>query len=206
MIPGPPRRELDLTPDRLPRTVWFAAGPPILAAALVWWLRAHWSELPSIYSSESGAGWHESSFRSVRSGIVTFTVFGLWMVAQGIALWYGSARTSAHKALLELSVAGAWQAVLMFSPIYLAGYLQLPWAGLLLCGLSMAAGLTLVIVFARRTRKAAGREMDSYNIGYYFDRHDPALSGPRGLNMGHPWQWALTAGSLLICAIPFFLN
>ena len=33
--------ELDLIPDRMPRTVWFAAGPPIINIAIFCWLAAH---------------------------------------------------------------------------------------------------------------------------------------------------------------------
>jgi hypothetical protein len=193
------QRELDLTPPSLPGTVWLAAGPPLLNAALFSWLRAHWKDLPSIYPPEASPVWHQGALHSVETSMISASLLGLWITAQGIAMWYGSPRSSAHRAFFHSAIATAWAHSLMFPAITLLFNLQLTWPWAALCGAIILGGLVLVAGFAHRIKK----EYKEGELGYgcYFDRHDPVMFGPRGLNIGHPWQWALCAGAL----IPIFL-
>ncbi|MEP7352454.1 MAG: DUF2975 domain-containing protein [Acidobacteriota bacterium] len=191
--------ELDLTPDRLPTSVWTIAGIPLFTAALIYWLSAHWNEFTSIYGPDASPIWHQGSLRTVRSSLVMWCVFGLWNATQGIAMWYGSPRTAAHRAQFSFSMASAWFMPLFMTSVNLAIYLELSWTGLVLCALGAATGIGLLIGFGTHVRKvwkAAGSPMP-VSHGWYADRDDPSMWGPRGTNMGNPWQWALMAGGVL---------
>jgi hypothetical protein len=172
-----------------------------MTAAFLFWLAAHWKELPSIFPPDAGPIWHQGQFQSVKRSLIGFTVLGLWIVAQGVAMWYGSARTTAHRAFFNLAIASQWAHTLMLSAVTIFGSLHLDWFGTTLCG--MATGLSLVIVFAHRLKNASSGVQLGY--GCYFDFDDPTIFGPRGMNMGHPWQWALCAGALIPSLLIFFL-
>lgn len=201
------QRELDLTPDHLPRSLWVAAGIPIFTALLVFWLRGHWQELSYRgYADDPDWLWRRNAYNGIVRGILSFLVFEMWVVAYGLAHWFGWPRTAGREARFNVSIANAWAMALLIPAIQLGITLDLSWPGMAVCLTMVVAGYGAWVIVARRARREDPAPSPSQSSGWcYFDRHDPALASARGLNLGNPWQWALFAAGLLPSAITYLL-
>jgi hypothetical protein len=193
--------ELDLTPDRMPHTLWLAAGPPLINIAIFCWLAAHWREIP--WSGYTDDSWHHVAFRNCSLTFVVFGVFELWVLVSAIAQWYGSPRNEERRARFHLSLAQAWFVALVLPGFTLPINIDMSRTALAVCVTCVAAGFAVLIFFARREGKLPSPS--AHTSAWYFDRRDPALFGPRGMNLGNPWQWVLLASGLLLPGIIAFL-
>src|SRR5262249_5404028 len=129
-----PQRELDLTPDHLPRTLWLAAGIPIFTAMLVLWLHGHWQELSYRgYANDPDLLWRRNAYHTMVQAILSFLVFEMWLVAYGLAYWSGSPRTAGREARFNVSIANAWAFALVMPAIQLGITLDLSWQGIAIC-------------------------------------------------------------------------
>ncbi|MEP7352455.1 MAG: hypothetical protein ABI824_04405 [Acidobacteriota bacterium] len=198
-----PPTELELTPQRLPKTVWLAVIPPLLMAALIFWLSAHWDQIPSRYSVDASPLERQSEFRMLRLWLLLPCMMGVSALIHGIAQWYGTARTPASRARFDWAVSHSWTATLWIPAVMLPTQFGLSWKSTPWCVLSASIGLGIAL-WARRRLKKFDVRPDDYT-GWYFDRHDPALWGSRGTNVGNPWQWALFAVHAVPMVVPFFL-
>jgi len=72
-----------------------------------------------------------------------------------------------------------------------------------LCVTCVASGFAVLIFFARREGRLSSPS--SHTRTWYFDCRDPALFGPRGMNLGNPLQWILLTAGLLLPGIIAFL-
>ena len=192
--------ELDLIPDRMPRTLWFAAGPPLINIALYCWLAAHWREIP--WSGYTDDSWRHVAFRNCSLTFVVFGMFGFWILVSAVAQWYGSPRNEDRRARFHLGLAQAWFMALVIPGLILPINIDMSRTAIALCITCVAAGSAVLIFFARRAGKQSSPPAHST---WYFDRLDPALFGPRGMNLGNPWQWVLLAAGLLLPGIIAFL-
>ena len=193
--------ELDLIPDRMPRTLWLAAGPPLINIAIFCWLAAHWREIP--WSGYTNDSWRHVAFRNCSLTFVVFGVFELWILVSAIAQWYGSPRNEARRARFHLGLAQAWFMALVIPGFTLPINIDMSRTAVALCVTFAAAGLAVLIFFARREGKLSSPS--THTRPWYFDRRDPALFGQRGMNLGNPWQWVLFAAGLLLPGIIAFL-
>ena len=200
------QRELDLTPDRLPRSLWLAAGIPIFTAMLVFWLHGHWQQLSYRgYSDDPDWLWRRNAYRSMVQGILSFLVFEMWVVAYGLAHWFGWPRSAGREARFNLSIANAWAMALFIPAVQLGITLDLSWRGISICVTMILGGFSALVVMARRERSRDPNPVPQSSQGWYFDWHDPALASARGLNLGNPWHWALFAAGLLPSAVTYLL-
>jgi hypothetical protein len=193
--------ELDLIPDRMPRTVWFAAGPPIINIAIFCWLAAHWREIP--WSGYTDDSWRHTAFRNCSMTFVLFGFYELWVLVNAVAQWYGSPRTRERRARFHLGLAQAWFMALVIPGFTLPINIDMSRTAIVLCVTCIAAGSAVLIFFARREGKLLS--LSAQTGAWYFDRHDPALVGQRGMNLGNPWQWVLLAAGFLLPWIIAFL-
>jgi len=192
--------ELDLIPDRLPRTVWFAIGPPLINIAIFYWLAAHWREIP--WSGYTDKSWYHTAFRNCSMTFLLFGVFELWIIVSAIAQWYGSPRNEERRPRFHLSLAQAWFIALAIPGLTLPINIDMSWTAIALCVMCVAAGIAVLIFFAREGKLSSP---SAHTGTWYFDRRDPALFGARGMNLGNPWQWVLLAAGLLLPGIIAFL-
>ena len=189
-------RELDLTPDRFPRTVWVAAGIPIFTAALIFWLAAYWQQLSYRgYADDPDWLWRRNAYETMVRGILMFLAFEMWLVVYGLAHWYGSPRSESRDGRLNVAIANAWFMALAIPAIQFSVTLDLSWRGMVLCATMVLGGFSALVATARRSR--GERTSTASGQFVYFDRQDPALVSARGINMGNPWQWALLVGGFL---------
>jgi hypothetical protein len=193
--------ELDLIPDRMPRTLWFAAGPPLINTAIFWWLAAHWREIP--WSGYTDDSWRYVAFRNCSLTFVGFGVFELWVLVSAVAQWYGSPRNEQRRARFHIGLAQAWFMALAIPGLTLPINIDMSRTAIALCATCVAAGSAVLIFFARRGGKPSSPV--AHTGTWYFDRRDPALFGPRGMNLGNPWQWVLLAAGLLLPGTIAFL-
>lgn len=193
--------ELELTPDRMPGPLWLAAGPPVINIAIFYWLATHWREIP--WSGYTDDSWRHVAFRNCALTFVVFGAFELWILISAVAQWYGSPRSDARRARFHLGLAHAWFMALVIPGLILPINIDLSWTGLAVCIISVAVGLTILILFARREGKLSSASAQT--SAWYVDRRDPALFSTRGMNLGNPWQWALLAAGLLVPGIIAFL-
>ena len=203
-LPGD-ERELDLTPDRLPRSLWLAAGLPIFAAMLVFWLRGHWQELSYRgYANDPDWLWRRNAYNEMVRGILSFLVFEMWLVVYGLAYWFGLPRTDDREARFNVWVANAWAMALGIPAIQFGTTLDLSWGGMATCLAMIIVGYGGLVLVSRRLARQA-LSMVAPAPWCYFDWNDPALGGPRGLNLGNPWLWALFAAGLLPSVVTYML-
>lgn len=203
-LPGD-QRELDLTPDRWPRSLWLAAAIPLFTAMLVFWLRTHWQELPYRgYADDPDWLWRRNAYNGMVRGILSFLVFEMWLVAYGLAYWFGFRRSKDRDARFNVWIANAWAMALAIPAIQFSVTLALSWRGLAVCLAMLLTGYGALTLVARRLAKEASN-LVAQTTWYYFDWNDPALGGTRGLNAGNPWLWALFAAGLLPSAVTYLL-
>jgi signal transduction histidine kinase len=200
-------RELDLTPDRLPGSLWLAAGIPVFTALLVFWLHGHWQGLSYRgYSDDPDWLWRRNAYQSMVRGILSFLVFDMWLVAYGLGHWFGWQRTAGREARFNVSIANAWAMALFIPAIQLGTTLDLSWQGMAICLVMVLVGFGALAITARRARSQDPSPAPSQSSPWwYFDWHDPALASSRGLNLGNPWQWVLFAAGLLLPAAATYL-
>jgi hypothetical protein len=201
------QRELDLAPDHLPSSLWLAAGIPIFTAMLVFWLHGHWQELSYRgYADDTDWLWRRNAYNTMVRGILTFLVFEMWLVAYGLAHWFGWPRTAGREARFDLSIANAWAMALFIPAIQFGITLDLSWPGMAVCLTMILLGCGALVVAARRARSQDPSRVSSQASWWcYFDWYDPALASARGLNLGNPWQWVLFAAGLLPSAVTYLL-
>jgi len=193
--------ELDLIPDRMPGTLWFAAGPPLINIAIFWWLAAHWRDIP--WSGYTDDSWRYVAFRNCSLTFVGFGVFELWVLVSAVAQWYGSPRNEQRRVRFHLGLAQAWFMALAIPGLTLPINIDMSRTAIALCVTCVAVGSAVLIFFARRAGKPSSPSAQTST--WYFDRRDPALFGPRGMNLGNPWQWVLLAAGFLLPGTIAFL-
>jgi len=193
--------ELDLTPDRMPRTLWLAAGPPLINIAIFCWLAAHWREIH--WSGYTDKSWYHTAFRNCSLTFVMFGVFELWVLVSAIAQWYRSPRNEERRTRFHLGLAQAWFIALAIPGLTLPINIDMSRTAIALCVTSVAAGFGVLIFFA--LRQGTLPSPSAHTSVWYFDRRDPAMFSPRGINLGNPWHWILVASGLLLPWIITFL-
>jgi hypothetical protein len=193
--------ELDLTPDRLPRSLWFAAGPPLINITIFAWLAAHWREIA--WSGYTDDSWRHVAFRNCSLTFVVFGVFELWILVSAVAQWYGSPRNEERRARFHLTLAQAWFMALVIPGLVLPINIDMSWTALAICFTCVAAGLAILISFARLTRTLSSPS--AHTSAWYFDRRDPALFSSRGMNLGNQLHWVLFGSGLLLPGLIAFL-
>jgi hypothetical protein len=185
----------------MPRTIWFAAGPLLINIAIYYWLAAHWREIR--WSGYTDDSWSYTAFRNCSLTFVAFGLFELWVLVSAVAQWYGSPRNEERRTRFHLGLAQAWFMTLAIPGMILPINIDMSQTAIAVCAMSVAAGLAVLIFFARRGGQLSSPSADAGT--WYFDRHDPALFGPRGMNLGNPWHWVLLAAGLLVPGIIVFL-
>jgi len=201
--------ELSVKSQRIPATVWLAAPPPLITAALTWWLEAHWNGLVVRDRAPStNPLWEQPAFHGMVSILVLQQVLAACCALVGVAIWYGMARQYAfRKAQLHLLIALDWSSTLLTIAYTLPLFLQLPSIAIVFCAVIGLGGIALIGVFGPRARREwLAADMPASSYGWYFDRHDPSAFGERGTNLGNPWNWALFGAPMLFIALPFLLR
>jgi hypothetical protein len=197
--------ELDLTPDRMPRTLWFAAGPPLINIAIYCWLAAHWREIPWAGYTDPDILWRHTAFRNCSLIFVFFGWFELWLIASAILQWYGSPRNDERLARFHLGLAQAWLAALLVPGLTLPINIAMSRTGIALCIMCEVSAVALFTIIFVAGRKRGLSSPSAPPGALYFDFRDPAMFGPRGMNLGNPWQWALIVAGFLLPGIIAFL-
>lgn len=192
-IPAP---ELSLEAERLPRLVWLAICPPLIAAVLVWCVLAYGSALPwrdTWLGPELPAPQHGVEYKHLVLTLVVWNCFAMWVVLFNLAMWHGMSRAYTYRrAGLVTAVAGQWL-ILVGTAGHASGMsLRLPPALATLSGIvygaSMAGVMWIGCEMMRRRKRAAEPRTGTW---MYFDLRDPSFLGPRGVNAGNAWSWVL---------------
>ena len=201
---------LDLGHEKMPKAAWLAAFPPVIMLAFLFWLAAGWNPLlvrDTLGYVPGTTAWRDPAFRSVASVLFVGVGWSVWCGLFGLTMWHGVSRQCAwRRAQLEGAVATGWCFSLLCPAVVLPLWLRLPTLGLVLCAVAAASGVSILLIFAPRARRAwdaAEVQPPAYRL--YFDWHDPSALGDRGMNLGSPWNWALFGAPAVFLALPLLL-
>ncbi len=160
--------------DRPPRFVWLATGPYLLLASAAVFLHLNWNRIPERFPVHFDAAGHANRWaeRTVR-GVYGPLIFGAelctWMLAMGLAAWFGSRRTHFRRTALGAMIAIEFMLGGMFSMIAVQTLVGIPFAVIILFPLVIL--IPLIAVMAReggrtiRPRRAdPGRMLESGSL------------------------------------------
>jgi hypothetical protein len=196
--PDLPRAELNLAPEHIPNAVWLAILPPLIAAALLWWVTAYGSTLPwrdTWLGPPKPAASHQM-FRMAGVMFVIWNCLGSWRAVYGLAQWSGMPRAyiSRRKRLI-LAIALQWLLLICTAAWSCNMLFRMPAMLAIVVGVTAGAGFSAMTwIYWQEVRFRS--EEPPIGTWCYFDFRDPAFLGPGGLNLASAWSWALAAVAL----------
>lgn len=205
-LPAPalPKAELSLAVERMPKVVWLAILPPLIAAALLWWITTHGSELPW-RDTWLGPPMPATSHRTFRFAAVAFVVWnclGTWRAALGLAQWHGMPRAyTSRRERLELAIAVQWLLLINFTAWSCTMLFRMPVMLAIIVGVVVGAGFSAMMWVTWQEPRFRRQGEPAIGVWFYFDSGDPAFLGPRGLNVASAWSWVLAT----VAATPIVL-
>ena len=209
-LPASGVREADLAEGkrRLPWWTWLALPPFTFPVAVMFYLRAHWSEIPERYPIHYGMngepnGWATRTGHAVFAPLWFAEGLMLLLLLLGASVLIGSRRSVRQTAMPGIFVAAMYLMSIIFSSVGLGPIVHIPVGALM--GLTMGF-VAIVLVWAFRANADPDRPVEAtpdecWTLGgIYNNPNDPAIFVQKRVgwgytvNFGNKWSYMVLGG------------
>ena len=185
-------------PGPLPRWTLLAVPPFAILMGVALYLRAHWNEIPERFPVHWGMDgqpnrWVERSAHGVYGPLGFGAIMVVFIMAIGVASWYGSRPSPLRAAVLKMLVAVSYMLAVMFGTVGLLPLRIFPPGSLVIVALLF---VPVVLIYAAKLASndsvPAEPTPDScWKLSsIYYNPADPALFVQKRLGFGYTFNFA----------------